>query len=136
MTQKVYDILTKPKVIRAQIRKAEAEREGLRLSMLPPAIRYDIDKVQTSPQDPFVQYAARFEEIERRIALLQIDYLNAQDDVVSLANKLEEPQSTIITLRFVSGMDFNEISKSIHMSERNMFRHYRKGTEELNKICQ
>ena len=107
MTQKVYDILTKPKVIRAQIRKAEAEREGLRLSMLPPAIRYDIDKVQTSPQDPFVQYAARFEEIERRIALLQIDYLNAQDDVVSLANKLEEPQSTIITLRFVSGMDFN-----------------------------
>ena len=67
MTEAVYKLLTKPRKIRGQIKKAEAEMEGLKLSMLPGAIRYDKDKVQASPQDPMAQYAVRLDELERKI---------------------------------------------------------------------
>ena len=78
MKESVYKALTKPKRIRAQIRKAEAEMEGLKLSMLPGAIRYDKDKVQLSPEDPMAKYVVRLDELERKIASLQMDYLDAQ----------------------------------------------------------
>lgn len=136
MTEAVYKALTRPRKIRGQIKKAEAEMEGLRLSMLPGAIRYDKDAVQTSPQDPMAQYAARLDELERKIEELQTEYLDAQDQVVALANDLTTPGDVIITLRFISGWDFQSIAKDIHMSERQMFRYYKKAQEELSKRCQ
>lgn len=136
MKESVYKALTKPKRIRAQIRKAEAEMEGLKLSMLPGAIRYDKDKVQLSPEDPMAKYVVRLDELERKIASLQMDYLDAQDEVMELANSLEDPQSMIITLRFISGYDFPVIAKSVGLSERQMFRYYKQATIELGKRCQ
>ena len=102
MTEAVYKLLTKPRKIRGQIKKTEAEMEGLKLSMLPGAIRYDKDKVQASPQDPMAQYAVRLDELERKIEDLQTEYLNAQDEVVTVANELTSPGDVIITLRFIS----------------------------------
>lgn len=136
MTEAVYKLLTKPRKIRGQIKKAEAEMEGLKLSMLPGAIRYDKDKVQASPQDPMAQYAVRLDELERKIEDLQTEYLNAQDEVVAVANELTSPGDVIITLRFISGWDFQSIAKEISMSERQMFRHYKVAQEELTKRCQ
>ena len=136
MTEAVYKLLTKPRKIRGQIKKAEAEMEGLKLSMLPGAIRYDKDKVQSSPQDPMAQYAVRLNELERKIEDLQTEYLEAQDDVVAVANELTSPGDVIITLRFISGWDFQSIAKEISMSERQMFRHYKVAQEELTKRCQ
>jgi len=136
MTEAVYKLLTKPRKIRGQIKKAEAEMEGLKLSMLPGAIRYDKDKVQASPQDPMAQYVVRLDELERKIEDLQTEYLNAQDEVVAAANELTSPGDVIITLRFISGWDFQSIAKEISMSERQMFRHYKVAQEELTKRCQ
>ena len=136
MTEAVYKLLTKPRKIRGQIKKAEAEMEGLKLSMLPGAIRYDKDKVQASPQDPMAQYAVRLDELERKIEDLQTEYLNAQDEVVTVANELTSPGDVIITLRFISGWDFQSIAKEISMSERQMFRYYKVAQEELMKRCQ
>lgn len=135
MTEAVYKLLTKPRKIRGQIKKAEAEMEGLKLSMLPGAIRYDKDKVQASPQDSMAQYAVRLDELERKIEDLQIEYLNAQDEVVAVANELTSPGDVIITLRFISGWDFQSIAKEISMSERQMFRYYKVAQEELAKRC-
>ena len=136
MTEAVYKLLTKPRKIRGQIKMAEAEMEGLKLSMLPGAIRYDKDKVQASPQDPMAQYAVRLDELERKIEDLQTEYLNAQDEVVTVANELTSPGDVIITLRFISGWDFQSIAKEISMSERQMFRYYKVAQEELMKRCQ
>ena len=110
--------------------------EGLKLSMLPGAIRYDKDKVQASPQDPMAEYAVRLDELERKIEDLQTEYLNAQDEVVTVANELTSPGDVIITLRFISGWDFQSIAKEISMSERQMFRYYKVAQEELTKRCQ
>lgn len=136
MTEAVYKLLTKPRKIRGQIKKAEAEMEGLKLSMLPGAIQYDKDKVQSSPQDLMAQYAVRLDELERKIEDLQTEYLNAQDEVVAVANELTSPGDVIITLRFISGWDFQSIAKEISMSERQMFRYYKQATIELGKRCQ
>ena len=136
MTEAVSKLLTKPRKIRGQIKKAEAEMEGLKLSMLPGAIRYDKDKVQASPQDPMAQYAVGMDELERTIEDVQTEYLNAQDEVVTVANELTSPGDVIITLRFISGWDFQSIAKEISRSEGQMFRYYKVAQEELTKRCQ
>ena len=48
----VYDFLCKPRNIKSEIRRAEAERENLRLRMYPSAVRYDTDKVQAGKIAP------------------------------------------------------------------------------------
>lgn len=136
MTEAVYRLLTKPRKIRGQIKKAEAEMEGLKLSMLPGAIRYDKDKVQTSPEDPMAEYAARLDELKFKIEKLQTEYLEAQDKVMAVANELTSPCDVIVTLRFVSDWDFGSIAREINMSERQMFRYYKIAQTELSKRCQ
>lgn len=139
MTQEVYTLLTKPKKIRADIRKTESEIDGLRLSMLPTGITYDKDIVQTSPDDPMAQYVVRVEALLNRLKTLKLAYLEAQDKVVEACNKLSSPQSEIISLRFISGWSFEKIAESFPMSERQMFRYYKKGLMEIDeqiKRCQ
>lgn len=133
MNRALYLVLARPKRIRLQIRKTEAVIEGLRLSMLPGSVRYDKDRVQSSPDDPMTQYITRIEKLEKKIQELQLKYLDAQDEIVLLADSLPGPQDTIITLRFVSGWDFPGIAKSLGMSERQMFRYYRKAIDALEK---
>lgn len=134
MTQEVYDILSLPKRIRAEIQRTETELEGLRMSMLPGSVRYDKDIVQTSPQDPMAQYIVRVERLLTKITRLKRSYLAAQDQVMDLCNQLSSPQSEIISMRFVSSYSFEVIAGKVCLSERQMFRYYRKGLNEIDDI--
>jgi len=137
MTDKVHNFLMRPRRIRAQIRQTESQIEGLRLSMLPGAIRYDKDKVQTSfTNDQMAEYAARMEELEHRLVDLREEYLNAQDDIVEAVGHLVEDDygATIIMLRYISNTDFPDIADEIGMTERNMFRYYKTAVEALDQV--
>lgn len=141
MTDRVYRALMRPRRIQSVLIGLQSEREGLQLSMLPEAIRYDRDKVMTSPSDPMTEYAARLDEIDRKLADLQESYLRAQDYVVAITDKLIEQnekdgpeQAMAIKLRFLSGMSFSDIARAMHVSDSTMFRRYRQGLSRLNDI--
>lgn len=137
MTDKVHNFLMRPRRIRAQIRQTESQVEGLRLSMLPGAIRYDKDKVQTSStNDQMAEYAARMEELEHKLVELREEYLNAQDDIVEAVGHLvgDDYGATIIMLRYISNTDFPDIADEIGMTERNMFRYYKTAVEALDQV--
>lgn len=134
MTQEVYTLLSLPKRIRAEIQRTEAEIEGLRISMLPGSMRYDKDIVQTSPQDPMAQYAVRMDRLLTRITKLKRAYLEAQDEVMEICKQLDSPQSEIISMRFISSYSFEVIAEKVSLSERQMFRYYRKGLVEIDEL--
>ena len=141
MTDRVYRVLMRPRRIQSVLIGLQSERKGLQLSMLPEAIRYDRDKVMTSPSDPMTEYAARLDEIDRKLADLQESYLRAQDYVVAITDKLIEQnekdgpeQAKAIKLRFLSGMSFSDIARAMHVSDSTMFRRYRQGLSRLNDI--
>ena len=134
MTDAVYRFLTKPRRIRSAIRKTEAEIEGLRLSMLPGAINYDKDSVQSSPEDPMVKFGVKICELEEQKTRLQNEYLEAQEEVVAVAGSLEELESLVITLRFISDVDFDGIADEIGKSRRQMFRYYDRALKNLENV--
>lgn len=63
MTNKLYNILTKPSTIKADIKRMQERIDDLRLMMLPSAIRYDKDKVVSSPSDPMSKYIINLESM-------------------------------------------------------------------------
>ena len=85
----IYDFLGKPRCIKSALRRAEAEQDNLRLSMYPSAVRYDTDKVQSSPVDPMPRYAEKMDELQTRIKRLWLQLNDAQDDIIDkmLKNK-------------------------------------------------
>lgn len=135
MTDKVHDFLTRPRDIRRHIRAVGAEIKGLRLSLLPKAITYDKDRVQTSPSDQMLRFAERLNDLERRVQDLQLEYLAASDDIVRACGRLSDSVGAmIIQQRYLSGASFSEIAEMIPASERQMFRYYQRALDELDGI--
>jgi DNA-directed RNA polymerase sigma subunit (sigma70/sigma32) len=101
------DILKFLKQIRTKRRELgilENSIREMRFMLMPSGIRYDLDKVQTSPEDRLSQSVADLVAVERR-QKRQIDRLMSD---IAKAEKLIETMPTpeyreLIRLRYVSG---------------------------------
>lgn len=135
MTDKVYAFLMRPRRIQSAIKNTAIEIQSLRASMLPKAITYDNERVQTSPSDAMLAYAERLDDLERKLDRLQIEYIDAQERIVSYTGRLQEPDAdTIILMRFLSYMSFETIADSISVSRSTVFRIYRRAVADLDTL--
>lgn len=135
MTDKVYAFLMRPRRIQSAIKNTTIEIQSLRASMLPKAITYDNERVQTSPSDAMLAYAERLDDLERKLDRLQIEYIDAQERIVSYTGRLQEPDAdTIILMRFLSYMSFETIADSISVSRSTVFRIYRRAVADLDTL--
>ena len=129
----IYDFLNEPRRIKSQIVVAEKDLADLRLSMYPSAVRYDTDKVQSSPTDPMARYAERVDELQRRIKQLQIQYLEARDEIANVAVHLEYKQQEVIMLRYVARCSWRMIAFELGCTEDWVFKLHRKAVKNLEK---
>jgi len=129
----VYEFLMKPRRILTQIRRAEAQLEGLRLSLYPSAIRYDTDKVMSSPSDPMPQYAVRVDEIQDQLKKLRLEYINAQDDICTATLRMSQIEQEVIMLRYVAHYSWRRIIHETGKSEATVFRAHRRAQKYLKK---
>lgn len=95
----------------------------LTLSMLPGAIRYDKDKVESSPEDPMLKFAERLSDIEtikkERIKQLSENDYTAQlilRDMPTARNRL------LLELRYIEGgishrYSWNEVAEEMGYEE-------------------
>lgn len=89
---------------RLEIARLSEAREQLESTLLPKAIRYDMDKVQTSASDRLFNVAANLNEIDRklekRIIRLSADISLAYD----LVSKVRTPECReVLMLRYLMG---------------------------------
>lgn len=89
---------------RLEVIRLKEERDTLYYSLMPSGIRYDLDKVQTSPQDKMPAVAGRLYEIQEIIDR-RIDKLSAD---VALAHKVIDDMPTpeyreLLLLRYLTG---------------------------------
>lgn len=129
----IYDFLSKPKRLRAQLLNERARLDGLRLSMQPSGIRYDKDKVQSSPTDPMPEYAVKVEELLTNIHRLEREYWKAMDDITAAALFLEDDEQNVIMLRYVAQKRWNDIALELHYTERWMFTIHTRAVRKLEK---
>lgn len=124
MTDGLREFLKKPRSVLRALQKNNAELESLMSSVLPQAIVYDKDKVQTTPADPMLRYAEEYESLYRKGAELIDEYLRARDAVKVLTDSLDPEQGLIVTRRFINDEDFETIAAKVSMSIRTVYRIY------------
>jgi len=124
----VKDFLYTPRRIYSQIVVQREKINALRLGMLPSAIRYDKDPVQTSPTDPMPEYVAKLDEAERELSSLMERYHRAIGEVCEMICHVPDRRAQIVLVkRYLSGKSWSLIEDECQTSRRTVFRQNRMG---------
>lgn len=133
MDAKAY--LRNPKRILGGIVRLQERIENLRKTMLPKGVRYDRDKVQTSPEDPMVIFAVKIDLLERELLDKQIEYDKALEEIVStIARVNNDDVRTVLTKRYIGMKRWKVIEAEEFISESQVYRFHRIGVREVEKI--
>ena len=130
----IYEVLNKPRTILTRIRLEESEMEALRYSLYPSAVRYDTDKVQSSPKDPMPVYAARVDDIEERIKKLKLEYLKAIDEVKELIAPLNDIEREVLTFRYIRQWSWQTVALETNHTEDGVHKIRRRAVKKLEEI--
>ena len=135
MKDEVYEFLTMPKKTKLQIRSKQMQIEDLRLQMLPGAIRYDKDIVQSSPGDPMLKFIVRVDELERDIEGLKQQYVDEQKLISEAIEMLEDKREQVVLIcRYVSGDSYDEIAAELSLSVDRVFQIHRSAVDKMVDI--
>lgn len=122
---------------RADIETLQLRIKELQLSLLPSGIRYDTDKVQTSPSDQMLEIAAKVDDLERKMQS-KLTKLNA--DMVmamTIVQAMPTPRyRQLITLYYLTGrMSWEDVAKVMDYSVDHVKGYMRRmAMEEASKV--
>lgn len=135
MTDKLYQILNKPRFIKNEIRRINERIEDVRIMMLPSAIRYDTDKVVSSPSDPMLKFAERLDELETERDKKLNDYVIARDVLLQHVDRLDDDrQKDVIQSRFMNEHKFYQVAEVLGYSESQTYRIYADAIDNLEMM--
>ena len=124
MTDKLYQILTAHGRLSAKLKREKETLQQIReTAWSASAIRYDADKVQSSPSDPMTRYAIMIEEQEVRVADIQDQLRRADNRVSDLFQALTEDQSNVMTELYVHRLSADRVKSKLAMSRASVYRY-------------
>lgn len=119
----VFDILKRPGKIAFELRITEMRIEALENMLQGHAIRYDLDKVQTSPEDRVAEVVASMEELMKKRRMLQGAIATASDRSAALIDELPDEKSRLILYcRYTSGLSWRDTAAASGYEERQTYR--------------
>ena len=123
---KVDDINTALLCVQMQIDRLEGCLQGH-------AIRYDQDKVQTSPKDAVAEVMCDLEGLLKKQTKLRIAMTRAVADVAELIDKLtDKKQALVLHYRYTACLPWSQIADKMGYAERHVFRIH---DEAIDWIC-
>lgn len=118
--------------IEETIRVKIAEHDALQSALLPRAITYDADKVQTSPSDAMSKIAGTVIDLEKEIRQMERDKLRLVSQISTDIGLLDNPVERIILLRhFVKLESMREIADLETYSYNHVFKIRRNAVRHL-----
>ena len=120
----------------SQIREGqESIVDELRHSLDPQAIRYDRDKVQTSPEDPVAKLMVRLDEKLNRIEQLRVERSRKMLDIDCVLDQLEDDnERTVLTHWYLLGESEETVSGAVPCSARKMYMIKSEGLQHVEDI--
>lgn len=116
-------------IIREQIAQAE-------LALLPSAIRYDQDKVQSSPSDPMIRMAEKVERYEGQLRKHLDRIMTKRQRAFALIRQVKDPtQRKVLELYFLDArrLTMAQVAKEIEYSEQHTYRIYKAALHALKR---
>lgn len=134
MNRQTYAFLNSARVLYWEWLRLRSKRDELQSCLLPAAIRYDKDKVQSSPEDAMSKIVAEIGEIEKRMAELQQARSIRIDEIYNAINKIESAEErTALTMRYINRIAVPEIAKSMGYSVKRIYQFMDNGGDKIAK---
>jgi DNA-directed RNA polymerase specialized sigma subunit len=112
-----------------------SKKNALESCLLPGAIRYDRDKVQTSPEDKTQIILAEVLELEKKIDNLRWGKSTKIHEVYDTIQKLKnEDEREVLTYYYVDKKDINDIAKMMHYSAAGIYGLRSRGCNNIVKF--
>lgn len=132
MTDELYNILMEPERLARQIKRKKLEIEAIEAAVYPAGIRYDRDKVQTSPRDDQIpSVIAKTEQRKEDLKRLTERYNTAMDNRSRLLDKIDQEAADIILAKLTGHCHWDELERKFHYSRRQLGRIYSRGLNDL-----
>ena len=134
MTDEVYKLLTAPRKTKYRIEQIKSKIIALRYTLMPSAIRYDREKVQTSPIDALPDRMAQISELEDKLMEMNQIYQIEINDIIKACNEMgKEPEKTILMMQYVGGLSVITIAGRLNYSVSYTYKLRSSGYDLLNK---
>jgi DNA-directed RNA polymerase specialized sigma subunit len=119
-----------------KIRRLEASIAGLRSCLLPGAIRYDKDKVVSTPVNTMEELYARIDELERKLDKPRNDRAAAALEADEILRKLPDGlERTTLVMFYIERKSMTDIADDLHISLRYSFKVKKRAMEKLNRVA-
>ena len=103
--------------------------------LLPKAIVYDKDKVQTSPEDPMAKIVSEIADLERRMAEIQYTKSVRINEITKSINALESKEErTALTMRYINRKSVTDIAEAMGYSERRIYQFMDQGGARIKRL--
>lgn len=130
-----YDFLMQIRRKEIIIRRKETQRDELRSCLLPGAIRYDREKVQSAPTDKMADVIARVDELDREIEQLRREKASLVIVISDAIEKLEnDNEKTVLTEFYIARAPMTQAADAINYSVRRAYDFRKRGVVHLGEV--
>lgn len=134
MNKDAYEFLNSARVLHWQWLRIKAKHDELESCLLPAAIRYDKDKVQTSPDDAISRILAEVNDLEKEMDRLQLLKAQRIEEIYKAINELpSNEERTVLMMRFISRIPVREIANAMGYAEPTIYKFMNQGGEHIAK---
>ena len=134
MNKQAYAFLNSARVLHWEWLRLKAKHDELESCLLPAAIRYDKDKVQTSPEDPMGKIVAEVLELEKEMKLIQFKKSERITEIDKQISYLaSDEQRTALTMRYINRIPVSEIAEAMGYAEPTIYKLMNQGGEIIAK---
>lgn len=136
MRNVLFDKLNRVRSIKEEINSKRIKLESLEACLLPGAIRYDVDRVQSTAGDKLPNLMDEILAVRKDIDNLQTDLDNAVKSVSHMIDKLPNiNQRNVFYKRYLDVKHFEDISEELSYSIDSIYSMHRKGMKWLSDNC-
>lgn len=117
------------------IKRKQLRREELKSCLLPGAIRYDLDKVQTSPKDKLTEIIAKVDELDRQIEELMQEKAMLIIKIGEAIEQLpDDNEKTVLTEFYIGRVSMEKVAALINYSPRRAYYFRKQGVIHLGEV--
>lgn len=134
MNRQAYTFLNSARVLHWEWLRLKAKHDELISCLLPAAIRYDKDKVQTSPEDPMGKILSEVLELEKEMKKVQLNKSKQIEKIDKEISKLvSDEQRTALTMRYINRIPVSDIAEAMGYAEPTIYKLMDQGGEIIAK---
>ena len=135
MNKQAYIFLNSARVLHWEWLRLKAKHDELESCLLPAAIRYDKDKVQTSPDDTISKIVAEISELETQMNEVLLAKAKRIEEIDKAIHSIQsDEQRTVLTMRFINRIPVSEIAESMGYAESTIYKFMNQGAEQIKSI--